>query len=242
MQSSYKDTLHGLLDISFPLDQVVASNGFQDKEALAAAFARLVLGRDLIRVLATQFDSLGVDAKATAEPKAEGSLPPEMLKMLEKAMSEKKTTTAAAESPDDAPVKKELQAEWEKTHGRMSCVVGKELYEALCFRLGMLDFMYIKSMVDKIVATHGDDMAELPADGPEELTVARLNAAIWQYECMLRAQGPIGSVGDNPSVWKPASSGPHTEETPRLFYHAIYSSHNLRAMKHQAELCYWRWK
>lgn len=180
-----------------------------------------------------------MDPKETAEPKAEDGLPPELLKMLEKAMGEKKAEVV----PEDQPGRKDQIAEWERTHGRLSCVVGKELYEGLCYRLAILDFMYIKSMIDAVDAKILKSTELLsPEDRPSELTVERFNNAIWHFENMMRAQGPVGSVGDNPSVWKPACTGPHTEETPRLFHHAIYSSQNLRALKHQAELCYWRWK
>mmetsp|Transcript_543 Transcript_543/g.1580 ORF Transcript_543/g.1580 Transcript_543/m.1580 type:complete len:539 (+) Transcript_543:100-1716(+) len=229
-QRLYRDMVHGLLDISFPLDQKLAADDFSDAAAAEAAFGRLRQARDLVEVLGAQFASATVDPKATAEPKKEDALPPELLKMLEKAMGEKKTTPAI----EDQPGRQEQMEAWEKGHGRLSCVIGKELYEGLCYRLAMLDFMYIKSLVDTVKAD--------PAASPEALTVNRVNTAIWHFENMMRAQGPIGSTTDSPTVWKPATTAQHSDETARLFHHAIYSSHNLRALKHQAELCYWRWK
>merc|ERR1712054_658854 len=48
-------------------------------------------------------------------------------------------------------------------------------------------------------------------------------------------------MGDH-TLWQAAADGPHSEEPARMNYHGIYSSMHLRALKHLAELSYWRWK
>lgn len=107
----------------------------------------------------------------------------------------------------------------------------------------MFVHMYIRAMVLPLESAAGSS-TELPDASivPSELTLDFVDSAILILQGMLRGQGPIGSDLDDPAVWRPGSDGPHTDETARLFHHGVYSSNHLRALKQQAELCYWRWR
>ena len=75
---------------------------------------------DLVVELSDIFKHAGKDPRPTAEPKQDlrQSLPPELLKLLEQAMGDKKAVTTEAETADQ----KAAKAEWARTIGVLVCM------------------------------------------------------------------------------------------------------------------------
>jgi len=70
---------------------------------------------------------------------------------------------------------------------------------------------------------------------------AQLRTSYDALRTMLRAQGPVRSELDHPSVWR-LTKDSSEDETATLLHHGIYSSTHLLGLKQQAELAYWLWK
>eukprot|EP00041_Stephanoeca_diplocostata_P022628 m.541867 g.541867 ORF g.541867 m.541867 type:complete len:521 (-) comp22113_c1_seq6:1378-2940(-) len=234
-QSAFRDSVLGLLEVSFPVDESITAQDFKDADAAADAMDRLKTAQDMVQSLRLIFKAADVDPRATsadAIQSAKQNLPPEVLQMLEKAMADKKGNVA----PEEAEHVKAAKKQWEQTaDGQCSGVLGDEVWEALCWRRGIFLFSFVVHLLDNI--------SKSTATADDRDTVrAHIDKAICCFHLMLHAQGPIGSDNDELSEWRPATDGRHSDETARLFHHGIYSSTHLRGLKHQAELAYWRWK
>eukprot|EP00040_Diaphanoeca_grandis_P016807 m.87146 g.87146 ORF g.87146 m.87146 type:complete len:477 (+) comp26038_c0_seq2:401-1831(+) len=225
-QAALRDYVLGLLELSNPIDETATD----DMTAAASAIQRLDSAASTVELLEQMFQDANVDPAPTSEPVEDTnqSIPPELLAMLTKKMGglKPKVEENNVETSKQAKTKA-----WEKSAGRLSCVVGKEIWEALCWRQAIVRFFVVKDICTK---------ADVEANTPENL--ATMDTAIQRFAAMIWSQGPVGSDTDELEKWQKMSDAGMADETQRMFYHGIYSSVHLRALKHQAELCYWRWK
>lgn len=226
-QAALRDYVLGLLELSNPIDE----RATEDMAVAEAAIQRLDTASANVEKLANMFQVAAVDPAPTAEPKEETNqnIPPELMAMLTKKMGNLKPKP----DPSIESSKKQKEKKWEKSAGRLSCVVGKEIWEALCWRQAIVRFFVVKE-----ICTQAENDDSVKTDENK----AKVDAAIQKFSAMILAQGPIGSDSEDFQVWQQMSDSGKTDETERMFYHGIYSSVHLRALKHQCELCYWRWK
>jgi hypothetical protein len=118
-----------------------------------------------------------------------------------------------------AAEKERRMAAWRVGEGRMSAVVGQELWESLCWQRGSFQHVYISSRFNKFaleqqtatdVARSTDAAAEAVAatTAPNEppLPCGLLDRAITNLHQMLRSQGPISGDLDDTSGQCPLRS------------------------------------
>lgn len=258
LQSALSEAVTGLLQLSFPVEEELLKDSFADVANTEAALARLITAVNLAKSLSDLFEKIGTDPSTTsASTKSTESekLPPELLQMLTKAMSTKQPEREQARVDDTT--KKARKIQWMKSGGRMSQVVGEDVWEALNFRLGTFGHMYIRSRVatydsdvievpmESIVGGEGDiktfDQAKVTAVKSVLPPLALFDDTIRNFHLMQRARGPISSDFDDPATWN-GTDDAGGDNTEKLFYHGIYSSEHLLGLKFQAELSYWRHK
>lgn len=248
-RTAWRDAVFGMLEVSFPVDELLSANDFQDATAHAASLQRMQLAMDLTSALGR----LLARGKVVVKPMPRGPqepLAPEVLKVLEKSIKKQKKKDKQkkgnASGSANASNFNAAKSTWEQTEGQCSCILGEELWEGLSWRRGLNLFCYIKFLLDE--ETPGED-EDKECKGEAQVTEPRppptqelFSDAMRSFYMMLIAQGPILANSDDPALWQATSDGPYEDETARMYYQGIYSSMHLRGLKHLAELGYWRWK
>jgi len=222
-QRALQGLILGLLDVTFPNEERVVDECVLDEESLEDAFAPLDHAISHAEQLATLFHQHALEPAAQPQEQA-----PELLEML----------AASASGPEVAreertPEQTARIERWKNERGgRLSTVLGSELFEVVCWRRGNFRYQAAAEAVKQVEGQSGPP----PAEG-------LLHAAVEAFELMRRAQGPLRSDGDGDysKIWTKEEVR-EKNETAALLHHGIYTSNHLLGMKKCAEVTYWLWR
>ena len=254
-----------MLDLTYPIEEMISEGGYTDQAAVDQALQRLDLVVAWTGALLQLFKRQAVDAGEYAaihgEPSTE-QVSPELMEMLKNAAREQQAKRAeveveAAASGDAAKAKSVAQSgkleqttrrrrqklQWQAaTSGTYSLFLGTELWEAICWRRGSLRHLFATKRRGLIGATEAADIGTGSSDSPPDVTEDLLAEATGCLQLMLHAQGPVESDEHDPEIAWLSANLKEEEETKTLHAHGVYSSAHLLALKVTAELLYWLWR
>jgi len=222
-----REVVLGMLDLTFSMEEDLASEDFGNAESVAMVQDHL---DDLVgwaTRLTQLFAENEVVPKEPAVQSAE-SLGPEITEMLANAAKNQRgNQKPSAAAANDGLA--QLKQQWAESDGRLARLLEAEVWEVVCWRRG--------SLRHKLASVE----MQQPSGGDCEATPSCeiLEQSFDAFQKMLRAQGPVAADLEAPDCWQAAHS---SEETASLLHHGIYSSTHLLALKQQCEISYWLWK